>query len=208
MAKAFSKIPIPIILFAIFIVGILGIFVWEQIQERIKIAKEYKQEAESKIQEIEKYLPKAGVEEKYTGWEFYRNEVYKFELQYPKEWRVAETKPTSSIYLSSIIWGYTYEPPEGGTASIFPLVIDIVLKGDKSSKDWISGKSTIYSDYKKLKDITVGGVNTQILVKDIETDKGGKIFVPKNNYVYIIGISDYISTETRDKVLSTLQFLD
>jgi len=208
MNRAFSKIPIPIILFAIFIIGILGIFVWEQIQERIKIAEEYKQEAESKIQEIEKYSPEAGVEEKYTGWELYHNEEYRFELQYPKEWSVAETEATRSIYLSSIIWGYTHEPPEGGATSIFPLVIDIALKGDKSSEDWISGKSTIYADYKKLKDVTVGGVNTRILVEDIKTDKGGKIFVPKNNYVYIIGISDYISATTRDKVLSTIQFLE
>lgn len=107
------------------------------------------------------------------------------------------------------------------------MVIDVVPKGDQTSEEWIAGKSTTYPDkwvlgkpltyyesHKKIKDVTVGGVATQILVEDWEYASGGITFVPRGNYVYVIAsggqlerLQNSAEITITDKILSTFKFI-
>lgn len=140
-------------------------------------------------------------EDKAANWITYKNEVYGYQVKLPEDWEKYGDRYEMTIAWSDI---------KNNDRSV---EISIVCKGGKMSEEWILGKSTIYENYQKLKEVTIEGIETIILEepeKEIGTSYRRKIvFIPRNDYVYIIRTPyPFVSDDDFDLILSTFKFTD
>jgi hypothetical protein len=202
--QAFSKTWV-IVIILILVGG--GIFTWQYFETP-------KEEVEP-----EKKVSEESVTDETVNWKTYRNEEYRFEIKYPRDWGCTKLGlPNDSTVLA----------PQ-----------NVIMKIEKSLKDIESDKTLtiMLSVYEKIlfergilpyrgktseqiritsSDINVGGINGVYYVSEYLQDKGSYIKgektatvdLPINGNYFSLHLFNYQYSDTFGKMLSTFRFLE
>ncbi len=138
--------PILIVLLIPVVLGGFLIYQKQQSNSKLSTQPEQKLQSPSQTQQTRpplesssEYISNQPKLEQTIDWRVYKNELYGFEIKYPKDWKIMDRKNLSEEKLELI-----YYPPERNVEAIFT-----ILKPIKTAENTKSYVIRIHEDYRK-----------------------------------------------------------